>query len=183
MAGSLEGNKVLAALLTAGIVATAAGNFSRIFYGPSEIEEDAYPIEVPEQASLGGGGEQADGGEVTPVGPLLAAADVSAGETVSKKCTSCHSFEEGGENKVGPALHGVVGREIGKYEGFSYSSALSEKGGAWDYEALNGFLYAPRTYAAGTKMSFAGLTKEEDRANVIAYLRSISPEAPPLPEG
>jgi cytochrome c len=178
MAGSLEGNKVLAAVLTAGIIGVGSGVLSGIIYHPQELEEPVYQVAVQEEA----GGEEA--AEPQPIGPLLAAASVEEGESAAKKCASCHSFEQGGANKVGPALWGVVNRPIGSHEGFSYSEALAGKSGeTWDYEHLNQFLLNPKAYAPGTKMAFAGISKDEERAAVIAYLRSLAEQPAPLPEG
>lgn len=178
MAASLETNKLLAALLTAGIIASGSGVVSRILYHPEVPEEPAYAIAVPEA----GGGEAAAGDEAAqPIGVLLASADAGAGEGVAKKCAACHSFEEGGANKIGPALHGVVGREIAAAEGFAYSDALASLEGTWDHEHLSQFLADPKGYAPGTKMAFAGVKQDGDRADLILYLQSISPDAPPLP--
>ena len=112
---------------------------------------------------------------------LLASADAAAGEKVFKKCKACHTVEQGGKNKVGPNLWNVVGGPKAAHEGFSYSGALSDMGGDWTYEDLNDFLASPKAYAPGTKMSFAGLKKAEDRAEVVAYLREHGDNPPPLP--
>lgn len=124
----------------------------------------AYVIEVAE----GGGGEEAAEEEVD-MEALMAAADPGAGETIFRRCAACHALEAG-ENRAGPYLHQVVGRDIASAEGFSYSDALGGLEGAWDYEKLAGFLRSPQQYAPGTTMSFAGLASAEERANVIAYL-------------
>ncbi|NJO36610.1 MAG: cytochrome c family protein, partial [Rhizobiales bacterium] len=111
---------------------------------------------------------------------MIADGDVAEGEKVSKKCKACHVFEEGGKNKLGPALWGVVGRDIASHEGFAYSGALSGLDGAWTYDRLNEFLAAPKTYVPGTKMVFAGVKKDEDRADLLAYLRTLAAEPAPL---
>ncbi len=179
MAGSLEGNKIFAAILTAGIIGVGAGVFSNILYHPHELEEPVYRVEA---AAGGEGGEAEAPAEAQPIGVLLAAASVESGEKAAKKCAACHSFEKGGANKVGPGLWGVVNRPIAGHEGFSYSEALTAKNGeVWDYEHLNQFLISPKTYAPGTKMSFAGISKDAERADVIAYLRSLADEPAPLP--
>lgn len=103
---------------------------------------------------------------------LLASADAAAGERVFKKCASCHSFEAGAGHKVGPNLYGVVGRAIGSADGYSYSDALSGHGGTWTPEELASFLESPSDFAPGNKMTFRGLSKPEDRAEVIVYLQS-----------
>jgi cytochrome c len=179
MAGSLEGNKIAAAVLTAGIVGVGSAVFSGILYHPHELEEPVYVVEaaVTEEAA-----EAPAEAEAQPIGPLLAAASVESGESAAKKCAACHSFESGGANKVGPNLWDVVNRPIGGHEGFSYSAALTEKSDqVWDYEHLNGFLLNPKGYAPGTKMSFAGIRSDTERADIIAYLRSLADEPAPLP--
>lgn len=179
MASSLEGNKIIAAVLTAGIIASASGVFSRIIYRPHDLEENAYKIEVAEAEGAAG----AEAAEAVPIATLLASANVENGQTVAKKCAACHTFEQGGADKVGPHLWDVVGRDIGSAPGFAYSSAMAGHGGAWDYEALNAFLQDPKGYVPGTKMSFAGLRKDAERADLIAYMRTLSADPQPLPEG
>jgi cytochrome c len=180
MAGSLEGNKLVAAVLTAGIVGVGSAVFAGLLYHPHELEEPVYRVEAA--ATEGGGGEAEPAAEAQPIGVLLASASVESGEKAAKKCAACHSFDEGGANKVGPGLWGVVNRPIAGHEGFAYSEALSGKSGEiWDYDHLNQFLTSPKAYAPGTKMSFAGISKEAERADVIAYLRSLAAEPAPLP--
>jgi cytochrome c len=180
MASSLEVNKMLAAILTAGIIASGSGVISRIVYRPHIPEESAYPIAV---AATEEGAEEANGeGPAVSLAALLVDASGEEGQAVAKKCVACHTFEEGGGNKIGPALWGVVGRDIASVEGFAYSDALLEKEGVWDYENLYAFVGDPKGWALGTKMAFAGVKKPEDRADLLLYLRSISPDAPPLPE-
>ena len=179
MSSSLEGNKLLAAVLTAGIMASGAGVIASILYKPHQLEEPVYAVEIAGGEEGGSGGEAA---AAVPLAVLLASADAAAGEKDAKKCAACHSFDEGGADKVGPGLHGIVGRGIGSHGGFAYSAGMAGHGGNWGYDELDAFLADPKGYIGDTKMSFAGLRKPEDRANVIVYLRSISPDAPPLPE-
>ncbi len=176
---SLEFNKIAGAVLTAGVIAMFAGFIAELLVHPDELEENVYVV-----AGDGGGAAPAETEEpgLEPILPLLAAADPAAGEKVAKKCTACHTFEEGGADKIGPHLWGVVNREIASVAGFGYSSALQEKAGQpWDYESLNGFLAKPKDWAPGTKMSFAGLKKVDDRAAIVAYMRTMSADPAPLP--
>ena len=112
---------------------------------------------------------------------MLADADIAAGQKVAKKCTACHVFEKGGQNKVGPALWNIVNAGKGQIDGYGYSEALGGFGGVWDYQSLNQFFYKPKAYISGTKMNFAGLKKPADRANLIAYLRSQADQPAALP--
>jgi cytochrome c len=178
MAASLETNKALAALLTAGIIASGSGVISRIIYHPSMPEENAYVIEVPE-GDTGGATAEA---EVTPLPVLLAAASPEEGQGEAKKCAACHSFEQGGASKIGPPLWGVVDRDIASVAGFAYSDALLERDGTWTFDALNEFVTNPKGFAPGTKMAFAGIKDPEDRADVLVYLRSLAENPVPLPE-
>ena len=121
---------------------------------------------------------------IEPIAPLLADADVAAGEAVFKKCQACHTDDKGGANKVGPNLWGVVNRPVASHEGFKYSSAMqafAEGGTVWDYEHLNAFTHKPKDLVPGTAMGFAGLKKVEDRANLVAYLRTMADTPEPLP--
>ena len=183
MAGSLEGNKLAAALLTAGIVGVGSSVFAGILYHPHHLEEPVYRVEA---AATQGGAEAAPAAEAKPIGELLATANADEGAKVAKKCAACHNFEKGGANKVGPNLWGIVNRPIASHAGYSYSSgmtAFSDGGKAvWDYDHLSGFLTAPKAYVKGTAMGFGGLKKVEDRAALIAYLRTLADTPAPLPQ-
>ena len=115
-----------------------------------------------------------------PIAPMLATASIDEGKKIFKKCAACHSIEQGGKNKIGPALWSVVDRKVGSVEGFKYSNALKNYNKDWTYEELNGFLHKPLKYIKGTKMAFAGLRKDSDRANIIAYLNSMGSSPKPL---
>jgi cytochrome c2 len=179
MAASLETNKALAALLTAGIIASGSGVISRILYHPSMPEENAYVIEVAEAT---GDGEAAAEAETPPLPVLLAAASPEDGEGEARACAACHNFEQGGANKIGPALWGVVGRDIASVEGFAYSDPLLAMEGEWTFEQLYGFIHDPKGFVPGTKMAFAGIRDPGDLADVLVYLRSLADEPVPLPE-
>jgi cytochrome c len=133
------------------------------------------------RAAESAGRETAKAAEDVDIGPLLASATVEAGASVFKKCRACHTVDEGGPHRVGPNLWNTVGAPQAAKDGFTYSEALAGKGGTWTYEELNRFLINPKAYAPGTKMSFAGIRKAADRADVIVFLRSLSDSPPPLP--
>lgn len=179
MASSLEGNKLAAAILTAGIIAVGSSVLSDLLYRPHVPKERAFQVATPESAPAEKAAAPA--AAVEPIAVRLASADAEAGKAAAKKCASCHSFDKGGKNGVGPNLWGVVGAKKGHAEGFAYSAALVGTGGEWTYEALDAFIANPKAYAPGTKMSFAGIAKPDERANVIAYLRSLADSPAPLP--
>lgn len=173
-------NKVAAAILTAGLIAMTAGFISTFVYHPTVPEQNAFVIEVPD--SVGGVAAPVETGP-EPIVPLLASADIAKGESLTKKCASCHKFEKGGANGVGPGLYGVVGSPKASHDGFSkYSDGLKAMGGEWTFEDLNHFLYKPKDFVSGTAMAFNGLKKTQDRADLIAYLRTLSDNPVPLPE-
>jgi cytochrome c len=116
-----------------------------------------------------------------PIAPLLAAASVESGKNLARKCALCHTFKKGGPRKIGPNLWDIVGADKARWENFSYSAALAGVGGSWGYEDLNAFVAKPKAYLPGTKMTFAGLKKPADRADLIAYLRTFSDSPRPLP--
>lgn len=168
---SFELNKIAGAILFTLLVYLGVQNLGAVMFAPEAANPEAYIVEGVEEE--GAVAVAAIAEEIVPIADMLATASIEKGMKVAKKCVSCHSFDAGGANKIGPALYGVVDRAIGQYGGFGYSGALSGMDGAWDYEALNGFLENPKKYASGTSMAFAGLRKAKDRANVIAYLDSL----------
>ncbi len=176
---SLEVNKIVAAVLTAGIVFFLCGSIGTLLVSETRPKQVAIKIELPTEAPKGGAPAPA----ATPIAVLLAKADAARGEEATKKlgCVACHTFTDGGANGIGPNLYNVVGEPIGKGKGYSFSGALSGKGGEWSFQALNEWLANPAGFAKGTKMTFVGVKDEAQRADVIAYLRSLSKNPVPLP--
>jgi cytochrome c len=179
---SFELNKMAGALLATVFILMSVRMASDAIFHTDDPEKPGYVIVA---AEAGGGAEAAGGvaAAVEPIAPLLASADAAAGETVFKKCASCHTVDNGGANKVGPNLYGIVGRGMGTHEGFNYSAGLKEFGAGknWDYEALSQFITKPKAYIKGTSMGFAGVAKPDERANLIAYLRNQAATPVPLP--
>jgi len=177
---NMRSNIALSALVCAGIIAWLSGFVSRQLVDPAEIKTDAVKIEVAETAPAGADEAKKAGPE--PILALLKDADVARGEKVAKACAACHTFDKGGKNGVGPNLYGIVDRKKQSHEGFAYSGSLTDTGGdSWTYTELSHFIYKPKAYAAGTKMTYAGLKKTADRAAVIAYLRTLADTPAPLP--
>jgi cytochrome c len=180
---SFEVNKLLGALLGTFFVVFSLALVSDGIFSSPHPEKEGFAIEATEEPA---GGEQAGGQqEEQPIGPLIANADPKAGEAVFKKCTACHTADKGGANKVGPNLFAIVDRPIASHEGFSYSAGMKAFAGeakTWTYDHLSHFLLAPKAYVKGTAMGFAGLKKVEDRASLLAYLRTIADTPAPLPQ-
>ena len=172
-------NKIAGAILSAGLLAMLTGFASQVLYGPGELATPAYAIAVAEPQATTAKAAAPAGPE--PVATLLASASADAGKKIAKKCTACHTFTKDGANKVGPNLWNIVGEKPAAVSGFKYSGAMAGMSVNWKFEELNKFLYKPKAYLKGTKMSFAGLKKAKDRAAVIAYLRSLSDNPKPLP--
>jgi len=165
----LELNKIAAAILLASLIAMIVGFVANVLYKPKlEIAQRGYQVEVSESAS--GHGNKAPEVPVD-IAQLMATANAEEGAKVVKKCVVCHSLEDGGANKIGPHLWKIYGAAKAKTEGFAYSKAMLALGGIWDNENLYHFLNKPSKFVPGTKMSFAGISKPQDIANVIAYLK------------
>lgn len=177
----VDANNVLTAILAAIVFAMTLGLVGKMLFQPEQLAQQVYAPEVAEAVPTAA--EAPAAAAIEPIGPLLAAADVDAGKKTAKKCTACHTFDEGGAQKIGPNLWNVVDRNVSAVSGYGYSAALEGKSGeSWSYENLNLFLIKPKDWAPGTKMAFAGLKKAKDRANLIAYLRSLSSNPAPLPQ-
>ena len=176
---NMEFNKIFAAVLVAGIAASFTGFVSHKLVHPHKLHENAYKIEGVADAGAAGGAAAPAGPE--PILAMLASADVAKGEQTAKVCATCHNFAKGGPNGIGPGLWNVVNHDKGAHPGFAYSDTLKNMEGEWSYANLNKFLWKPKAYVEGTKMNFVGLKKPEDRANVIAYLRTLSDSPAGLP--
>lgn len=171
-------NTIAGWMLAGGIAALGLSIVSGEYFRAERPEKMGYVVEgVEEEASAGAPAEA-----VKPVAFYLASADPAKGEQVFKKCAACHNADNGGANALGPNLWGVLGEEIGKgAKGFAFSDALAGKGGNWDWDKLNEWLTSPKKFAPGTKMTFAGLSKPEERADVIAFLNQHSNSPLPMP--
>lgn len=183
MSKDLERNKILAALLVAGITAMFAGFIAKKLVHPHELTESVLDIDVSALESASSGGSTAPAGP-EPILALLETADIARGQGLSKTCLACHTFEQGGANKIGPNLYNIVNAPKAHIKEFAYSATINDmaaKGEKWSYQNLNAFLWKPNTYAKGTKMVFPGFRKPQDRADAIAYLRSLSAAPAALP--
>jgi cytochrome c len=178
---SFELNKVLGALLGTCLFLVAMHIAAGAIFTPQTPAKPGYEIAVKEEQPEGGAAPAAAPAAV-PIENLLASASTERGAQVAKQCQACHNLQEGQGPKIGPDLYNVVGRKIASAQGFNYSAALKTKNGNWDFDTLNTWLTKPSAFAPGTAMTFAGLSNEKQRADVIAYLDTLSPNPVPLPK-
>ena len=179
---SFEFNKIAGAVLGTALGVMGLSIVSEVIFTPAEAEKRGMEVAIAET-----GGGETHGAAAPPAVPIavrLATADVAAGETSIGKCKQCHTLNKGEPNKIGPNLYGTVGGPLGHMEGFKYSKGLLDKkteGLTWTFENLDHFLFAPKAFVPGTAMGFAGLKKDDERTNVVAYLRTLSDAPVPLP--
>ena len=178
---SFEWNKIIGAIL---VTLLAIKTFDIVGNGiihPHQLEKNVYVVANVAEAAPVAGAVAAAVKEIEKVTPLLAAANADTGKKAAAKCAVCHSFDKGGPNKVGPNLFGIIGAKHAHAAGFAYSDPMKKKEGPWDYESLNEFIASPKQYLPGTKMAFAGVPRASERADIIAFLRTLSDNPPPLP--
>ncbi len=178
----LEVNKILASIIFAVLIVTLIGHFGDLIIDTKhhDEKETAYKIDVEDSPSVEGNIEKKED-VIEPISALLVSASMENGEKLFKKCATCHNYEKGSANKVGPQLWNLINRPKGSVDGFAYSKVLAEFGGDWGYEELAEFLYKPKKYMKGTKMNFAGLKKVKDRADIVYFLRAQSDNPVALP--
>ena len=176
---SFEINKIVAAVLMVALLIIGIGKFSDIIFHVDKPEIPGYKVDVDQVVTA----VAVSGAEVEKVdiAALMAMGDIVSGEKIFKKCAACHSISKGGKNNIGPALYNIVGRKVGKTSDYKYSKALVAYDKEWTFEELNGFLKKPSKWIKGTKMAYAGLRKEKDRASIIKYLNQNSDNPVPLP--
>ncbi len=177
---SFEINKIVAAVLMVALLVIGIGKLSDVIFHVEKPEKPGYAVDV-EEATTVSTSTKASVEEKVDIAALMAMGDVTIGEKVFKKCAACHSIVKGGKNNIGPALYNVVGRKTGVVSNYKYSKALASYDKEWTFEELNGYLIKPAKWVKGTKMAFAGLRKEKDRASVIKYLNQNSDSPLPLP--
>jgi cytochrome c len=175
-----EWNKIIAAVLVALLIAMLSSFISRKIVSPEAPEKNAYVVEGVGQP-VAATTTAAPAGPA-PIGPLLAKASIDAGQKTARVCGTCHTFGKGEPAKIGPNLYGVVGGPHAHMQGFDYSDAMKAMKGDWTFDELNAFLFSPRDHIPGTKMTFAGIKNDSDRANVIAWLNAQADKPLPLPK-
>ena len=176
---SFEINKIVAAILMVALLVIGIGKLSDVIFHVEKPDKPGYSVEV-ETSNVSTSDPSTDE-EKIDIAALMAMGNLAHGEKVFKKCAACHSIVKGGKNAIGPALYNVVGRKVGAIEDYKYSKALAAYDKNWTFEELNGFLIKPAKWVKGTKMAYAGLRKEKDRASVIKYLNENSDSPLPLP--
>jgi len=174
---SFEINKIVAAVLVVFLVVFGIGKISDIIFHVEKPNTSAYKVEVSTASS----GQDSNTGELVDISALLAMGNLDHGKNVWKKCSACHSIKKGGKNKIGPALYSVLGRNVAAIADYKYSKAFVAYGKTWTFEQMNGFLKKPQAYIKGTKMAFAGLKKEKDRASILLFMNQNSENPLPLP--
>jgi len=174
---SFEINKIVTAILVVFLVVFGIGKISDIVFHVEKPNTSAYKVEVSTASS----NQDSKAGEIVDIAALLAMGDLDHAKKVWKKCSACHSIKKGGKNKIGPALYSVLGRNVAALDNYKYSKALVAYGKIWTLEEMNGFLKKPQAYIKGTKMAFAGLKKEEDRASILLFMNQNSDNPLPLP--
>jgi cytochrome c len=177
---SFEVNKIIAAILMVALLIIGLGKIADGVFHVKKPKNPGYQVEVESQLTLGTS-QATEVIEKIDIAAIMTLGDVASGEKIFKKCAACHSINKGGKNKIGPALYNVVGRAVGGIDDYKYSKTLASYGKDWTFEELNGFLQKPASYLKGTKMSYAGLRKEKDRASIIKYLNQNGDNPKPLP--